>query len=549
MASYPQNTYVGMRYVPLFDGDWDAKKDYEPLTVVNIEGNSYTSKTFVPAGVSPVGNPEYWAETGNYNAQIEAYRQEVIKYRQDVLEYNTKITNLKGVVDFIISEEEGSDITDILISKLAKGNVMLDGKKYNITSFTVPMYRSLYGNGSILTVTSKSDTAITIGSEESGIYGQYKSIPTISNLAIDCKGLTNGILVIEQNVCLDYVVVHSPLNYGIQIGKTNNLKPTDCNISNCNVYGLCDYGFVLYGTDNYVTNCRTLFCKKASFYNIGGGNYYTQCHALGITSDTEGFENCSGFYLAYDGGGVFITDCYADNCRYGLNAEHNNKDVYINGFYCYWYEKVKDFERIAVYINIFCKLRLNNMQCDNSDNSVTRLKIRNLENAKFFPYDYQCIELQCSRDMNYKHDDDSFLACYVYNHGNIRGASHKVDDYVILCGLRYIAGNEQGNVVSSIDIIGASYSVIGLSARPGNYDNPTSLYLPSKGILSYANPATKFTLALIKENNNMFLGLKVTGADIIGDVLIKVTGGTFTIIPADSSAGESGGIVATVELN
>lgn len=90
MASYPQNTYVGMRYVPLFDGDWDAKKDYEPLTVVNIEGNSYTSKTFVPAGVSPVGNPEYWAETGNYNAQIEAYRQEVLTFN-DRIEANTAL--------------------------------------------------------------------------------------------------------------------------------------------------------------------------------------------------------------------------------------------------------------------------------------------------------------------------------------------------------------------------------------------------------------------------------------------------------------------------
>lgn len=84
MSRYPQNTYVGMRYVPLFDGDWNNAKDYEPLTVVSLEGNSYTSKTFVPAGVSPVGNPDYWAETGNYNAQIEAYRQEVLQYNDRI---------------------------------------------------------------------------------------------------------------------------------------------------------------------------------------------------------------------------------------------------------------------------------------------------------------------------------------------------------------------------------------------------------------------------------------------------------------------------------
>lgn len=88
MASYPQNVYVGMRYIPLFDGDWNANKDYEPLVIVSIEGNSYTSKTFIPAGINPVGNPEYWAETGNYNAQIEAYRQEVLTF-DDRIEKNT----------------------------------------------------------------------------------------------------------------------------------------------------------------------------------------------------------------------------------------------------------------------------------------------------------------------------------------------------------------------------------------------------------------------------------------------------------------------------
>ena len=98
MSRYPQNTYVGMRYVPLFDGEWDATKDYEPLTVVSIDGNSYTSKTFVPAGVNPVGNPEYWSETGNYNAQVEAYRQEVLQYNARIQANSEAIENLKTEV-------------------------------------------------------------------------------------------------------------------------------------------------------------------------------------------------------------------------------------------------------------------------------------------------------------------------------------------------------------------------------------------------------------------------------------------------------------------
>ena len=74
------NTYVGARYVPVFSEQpealWTPDVAYEPLTIVLHEGNSYTSKTFVPVGVE-ITDQEYWALTGNYNAQVEMYRQEV----------------------------------------------------------------------------------------------------------------------------------------------------------------------------------------------------------------------------------------------------------------------------------------------------------------------------------------------------------------------------------------------------------------------------------------------------------------------------------------
>lgn len=73
--------YVGARYVPVFADplEWSGTRGYEPLTVVLHEGNSYTSRQSVPVGID-IGNATYWAETGNYNAQIEAYRQEVLAY-------------------------------------------------------------------------------------------------------------------------------------------------------------------------------------------------------------------------------------------------------------------------------------------------------------------------------------------------------------------------------------------------------------------------------------------------------------------------------------
>ena len=63
--------------MPLFADplDWDKTKTYEPLTIVYHQGNSYTSRQSVPAGVD-ITNTTYWALTGNYNAQIELYRKE-----------------------------------------------------------------------------------------------------------------------------------------------------------------------------------------------------------------------------------------------------------------------------------------------------------------------------------------------------------------------------------------------------------------------------------------------------------------------------------------
>lgn len=77
MAIDYNRQYVGARYVPQFfnnpDGSWDWAQgfQYEPLTMVKYGTNTYTSKQLVPATVgTPNANPEYWAQTGNYNGQI-----------------------------------------------------------------------------------------------------------------------------------------------------------------------------------------------------------------------------------------------------------------------------------------------------------------------------------------------------------------------------------------------------------------------------------------------------------------------------------------------
>ena len=88
--------YIGMRYVPLFADpmQWDSTKNYEPLTIVYNEGNSYTSRQYVPAGIQ-IDDEAYWALTGNYNAQIEQYRAEVSKCDGRITAVEGDTTRLK----------------------------------------------------------------------------------------------------------------------------------------------------------------------------------------------------------------------------------------------------------------------------------------------------------------------------------------------------------------------------------------------------------------------------------------------------------------------
>ena len=130
--------YVGARYGPLFADpiEWDNTKTYEPLTIVYYQGNSYTSRQAVPTGIA-ITNDEYWALTGNYNAQIEAYRTEVQNYSEavggvisDVEDIETDITGLDGRLDAIEANNwvTTTRINDAAVttSKLANSSVTND---------------------------------------------------------------------------------------------------------------------------------------------------------------------------------------------------------------------------------------------------------------------------------------------------------------------------------------------------------------------------------------------------------------------------------------
>lgn len=103
--------YIGSRYVPIFGRkgensiEWDNTGTYEPLTIVLYQGNSYTSRQFVPVGIE-ITNQEYWANTGNYNAQIEQYRQDVADAKDQISTANANIGKINTQIGKINAQIE-----------------------------------------------------------------------------------------------------------------------------------------------------------------------------------------------------------------------------------------------------------------------------------------------------------------------------------------------------------------------------------------------------------------------------------------------------------
>lgn len=158
-----ENIYVGMRYVPVVVGDWDNTRTYEPLMIVTYQGNSYTSKTYVPTGVS-IDNETYWVCTGNYNAQVEAYREETQRVSQalDLKPYMIRYT------------DDPSTLPYTTLKSLNGNNDLRQGDFYcRLTSGNIYYVHSFTGTGDTRTVNWKR---LATGEEINSINGSLTEL-------------------------------------------------------------------------------------------------------------------------------------------------------------------------------------------------------------------------------------------------------------------------------------------------------------------------------------------------------------------------------------
>jgi len=129
--------YIGARYVPIFAEplEWDITKEYEPLTIVYYQGNSYTSRQAVPTNVN-ITDTNYWALTGNYNAQIEQYRQEVQTFDDRISANEDNIEKLEGKYLGIIGDSFSDASTEWPSIVASKTGYTLINKAVSRSSFS-----------------------------------------------------------------------------------------------------------------------------------------------------------------------------------------------------------------------------------------------------------------------------------------------------------------------------------------------------------------------------------------------------------------------------
>lgn len=161
--------YVGARYVPKFADpvEWTGDTSYEALTIVTYNNSSYTSKIPVPATVgNPAQNTDYWALTGNYNAQTQeaittANEAKIVaeKASEDVAELTAKIDDIdSGIYENAITlgmdNTGATDISDILYGLGGGTNVGFPKGTYKVSKSGSVGCQCVFVEGAVLNVDS-----------------------------------------------------------------------------------------------------------------------------------------------------------------------------------------------------------------------------------------------------------------------------------------------------------------------------------------------------------------------------------------------------------
>lgn len=341
--------YIGARYVPIFGRvnettiEWDNKAPYEPLTIVIHQGNSYTSRQYVPAGID-ITDTEYWAQTGNYNAQVEQYRQDVSRYdarittAQDSADkLKQQLHNVHNAVLLGVDVDQAQGVSDKINELLAEYDLYFPSGTYHLDKPIRTQGHSMTcDDGAVfvadkpmdhmcdMTITGRpaaisggiwdgkdnANSAFTIHTENEQTNKAFITDMYIRNALGYAISAPDYHTLRVQNVVIDGVAKQQAGRGGIDMN-------FDCFIDNVTVFA-CQYGFRSRGYNRF-SNCY--YWAGTSFANQDGTNNWETSMFIGVAD------------CIFDLNGV-----YADCPTYVF--ELNGKTTVIG--HMYWYSNAND---------------------------------------------------------------------------------------------------------------------------------------------------------------------------------------------------------------
>ena len=323
------NTYIGPRIVPEFVGDWDNTVNYEPLTVVNYNGTSYTSRQYVPAGILPT-NTTYWAPSGNFNGQLESLREEVINNTISINEINNKLNTIgsfTSAVELGCDNTGKTDCSSIINEYLSQpyNTLYFPAGEYLILNPISSLHMGIFmsSNAKIIAGASMDSmfifnnqdvTSINQWIYEGYFYGGVLDCNNNASYGVKCNYMHtsyfNNITILNPRTCGFYIGSSMSGVNSKTASLVINLITVSCSAISTVI------GFEDLSGDNCFMNCATINCL-IGFKTVGWDRYFN-CHPW--NSDTNN-QNTTGFVIESV---VKMDSCDIGDCQTAINMVSNS---------------------------------------------------------------------------------------------------------------------------------------------------------------------------------------------------------------------------------
>lgn len=373
----PVRQYIGARYVPLFadPAEWNNTRTYEPLTIVIHQGNSYTARQYVPVGID-ITNAEYWALTGNYNAQVEAYRQTAQKALDKATTNETNINNIDANLNALHANTvpDAQKLYDTITGK-AWNNLVSLGVDNTGNTDVAPTINKIISTSNINGIVFapgeyRIDSAINIPYNTTTPYAififpgatikankQDIDIFTIGQTKKDgaCEGFrifgggtidgnwkaSNGIhaLTNTRKATISNITINNCVTNGIYFERT---EPVDTQINNIKINGdiywsdtahRTENGINIKGTDMIITDLFASSCKN--FIITNGGAQISNIHLFNTTDIAVGSTG-----IKINNGFNQLSNIYVDTIQTAIDARTTKQPQYITALQHFFYEPI-----------------------------------------------------------------------------------------------------------------------------------------------------------------------------------------------------------------